>query len=85
MGAGAGDVPGKAAKFGANKANGVGANGSKVQPFWANFGANMNKQSRNLGDGINKWWTNMSAQSKNWKAPKWEMPGEAFALARAHE
>lgn len=74
MGANGADLPGKAAKLGNAKAPGAAL--KKGQPFWADFGKNLNQQSKNLGDGVNTWWTNMSTQSKNWKAPKWEMPGE---------
>lgn len=45
------------------------------KPFWDSWGAAFNEQSKKLGDGAGAWWQNVSANSKNWKAPKWEMPG----------
>lgn len=48
---------------------------SKSQPFWANWGAGLNQQSKQIGDGAGKWWADVTKNSKNWKAPKWEMPG----------
>lgn len=47
---------------------------SKSQPFWANWGAGLNQQSKQIGDGAGKWWADVTKNSKNWKAPKWEMP-----------
>ena len=46
------------------------------KPFWENWGQAMNDQSKKLGDGAGAWWKNVTVNSKNWKAPKWEMPGK---------
>lgn len=47
----------------------------KSAPFWESWGASWNEQSKKLGEGAGSWWKDVS-NTKNWKAPKWEMPGE---------
>ena len=75
---------GKASKMGGPKPRGASVSGGQGEPFWANFGANLNQQSKNLGDGVNRWWTNVSTQSKTWKPPKWEMPGTNCKAQKTH-
>ena len=78
MGPDGANVPGNSPKMSGPKPYRPNANGGSKPhpaPFWADWGANFNKQSKAIGDGANKWWANMGVQAKNWKAPKWEMPG----------
>jgi hypothetical protein len=64
--------------------NASAAQGANPQPFWAGWGANLNQQSKQIGDGANKWWIDVTKNSKGWKAPKWEMPGK-IVLAHLYE
>lgn len=41
------------------------------KPFWADWGANLNRQSASISKNAQGWW---QLQSKNAKKWKWEMP-----------
>lgn len=58
--------------------NAAAVNGAK--PFWADWGQNFNKQTKNIGEGAGKWWSGVMTNSKQWKPPKFELPGGAFFL-----
>ena len=76
MAAGGAKPPGHGPKISAAKGmSSTAANGAKPPPFWASWGESFNQQTKNMGDGAGKWWGDVMKQSKQWKAPKFELPG----------
>lgn len=54
-----------------------GARAAAKKPFWADWGAALNRQSAAVGQNAQTWWTHQQKNAKKWK---WEMPGQPLDL-----